>query len=447
MEVNHVRKTMEILSESEYYAIVNEKDGRLYRVHLKTKNCEQVSQKVLTTVLGHPGGKRQNWEILPARMDYRPDVFKIRFFDHENGMTVLNKYVPPIFMERDFWNPELEITDLKYDKTSKTLNDLADMPKCYVDYLSHLCNADNDSLQYLLDWLAVAVDPTVRNITSLVLISPEGIGKGVFYDYLLTPLFGQRNVVQVKGKDALESRFNSQFLHKQIIFFDEVEVKTTAAINRFKVLANPKLEIEQKGMDPFEAKNWANTILASNDLDAINVTAGNRRYSIIHTSDTRLDKMCEESNYKTVNALLSEIIDIKNIERLYLWLIGHQPARNMNYAFTSDRKATEIKEASLAEWELQTLQFLTDRFYAVNPKDTQDPAYVSLEHVQVNLKDQNSRVVPGRKIMDRLAKKFPNLVKMKWDKTIRKYFFEVQAPYAPQVDAESGRYIAQPGSF
>jgi hypothetical protein len=231
------------------------------------------------------------------------------------------------------------------------------------------------------------------------------------------------------------------------VFFDEVEVKTTAAINRFKVLANPKLEIEQKGMDPFEAKNWANTILASNDLDAINVTAGNRRYSIIHTSDIRLDQMCEESSYKTVSVLLSEIINKQNIERLYLWLKGHQPARNMNYAFTSDKKATEIKEASLAEWELQTLQFLTDRFYAVNKNDTQDPAYVSLEHIQVNLKDQNSRVVPGRKIMDRLAKKVPQLMKMKWDKSIRKYFFEVIAPYAPQVDAEAGKYIAQPGSF
>lgn len=447
MNQEHANKTLETLQCSEYYAIFNGRDGMIYRIHIPTRAHEWVSQRHICTALGAPGNKKSSWYIIPAKMDYRPDIFKVRFFDHESQILTINKYAPPKYREGSFWGSEMEVAATKHEKVHKTLLDLPSMPKCYVDYLKHLCNNDDESLQYLLDWLAVAVDPSDRNITSLVLISPEGIGKGVLYDYLLTPLFGQKNVIQVKGKDALESRFNSQFLHKQIIFFDEVEVKTAAAINRFKVLANGRLEIEQKGQDPIEVKNWANTILTSNDLDSINVTAGNRRYSIIHTSDTRLDKMCEESEYKTVNALLSEIGNEANISSLYNWLIGHKPARNMNYAFASDKKANEIKEASLAEWELQALQYLTDRYLKVNSNGTNTPAYVTMEHVQFDLSSQGTRHIPGRKIMSKLAKKFPSLMKLKWDNSNRKYFFEVFAPYNPKLDGEQGEYIEQQSSY
>jgi hypothetical protein len=447
LSIGFVNKTIKTLHESEYYAIFNEKDGKVYRIHLATRSHEWVSQRHIASILGTLGGRNANWNVIPAKMDYRPDIFKVRFFDEASQVVTINKYAPPKYREGDFWTTELETSQFSHEKTNKTLDDLVNMPECYVDYFSHLCNGDKESIQYMLDWLAVAVDPSDRNITSLVLISPEGIGKGVLYDYLLTPLFGQKNVIQVKGKDALESRFNGQFLHKQIIFFDEVEVKTTAAVNRFKVLANGRIEIEQKGSDPFEVKNWANTILTSNDLDSINVTAGNRRFSIIHTSDVRLDKMCEESRYKTVTNLLTEIGNEDNIKSLYTWLITHKPDRNMNYAFASDKKANEIKEASLAEWELQTLQFLTDRYYKVNSKGSNGIAYVTMEHAQINLKEQGSRHIPGRRIMGRLAKKFPFLMKFKWDNDNRKHFFEVVAPYNPKMEDEYGKYVEQPGSF
>lgn len=428
-----VRSTYDTLIESEYYGIVSESDTKVFRIHRATKKTELCNKKTIEQFLGSAGSKRARWEIIPARYDYRPDKLKLCYFDSEFRMSVVNRYVPPLHLEQGFWNDEQPLSPP--NRTFKSVEEFNNAPKCYVDYFTHLCNNDNDSLQYFIDWLSIAIRSDIRNITSLVLISSEGTGKGVLYDYVLLPLFGSDNTVQVKGHDALDTRFNNAFMNKQIVFLDEVEIKKTNAINRFKAFANPKLEIEQKGKDTILVKNWANTILTSNDLDAISVGIGNRRYSIIHTTDKRLDEMCAESDYKNVASLVECLENPENIRLLYNWLSTHQPSRNMNYAFESAAKASEIKEASLAEWELQTLNIFSEEFAKTN-KTTH------MYHFDLKERLLNSGVsrLPGSKIIKKLTQKFPNLVTQKWDNKTRKIFFEIKGVYEPAVEVEQGEY-------
>lgn len=430
------KKTNETLLESEYYSILNGKDGRICRIHLQTRKMEyDMSIRMLTATLGHPNGRNSAWALLPAKMEYRPDILKVRYFSESEQMIMLNKYIPPKFREAAFWKLEGTEEIENTDKRIKTLEDLKDMPKCYVDYFKHLCNYDDASIQYVLDWLAVAVSRGKRNLTTLVLISTEGSGKGVFYDRILVNLFGERNTVHVKGKDALDSRFNSQFKDKQIVFLDEVEIKTSAAINRFKAFANPTLEIEQKGVDPTNEKNWANTLITSNDLDSISVGNGNRRYSIIHTTDIRLDALADEKGYGSVESLIEELEAESNIAELYQWLSGHMPNRNMNYAFESVKKTSEIKEASLAEWEILSLEILSEEY-----RKTDKITHITLKEVQERLQLKGVSKTPGRKVVDRFVKKFPKLFTMKWDSKANKLFIEIKGTYQPQIDVEHGTY-------
>lgn len=421
------QKTIKALMGSEYYSVLNGKDNKLFKVDITNKSAEWVRLQFVMDILGRPGTRNSSWQVLPARTAYRPDIPKVRFFDETQQMTCLNLYQPPGYRELNYWDVKALNVANSIEKTTKTIEDFKQLPKSYVTYLSHLCNYDDASLSYLLDWLSVAVDQNNRNITSLVLISAEGTGKGVFFDYILTPLFGHTNVVQVKGKDALESRFNNQFMNKQIIFFDEVEVKTTAAINRFKVLANPTIEIEAKGQDPFNVKNWANTILTSNDLDSINLSAGNRRYSIIHTTDKRLDETASMSEFETVGALVEDMQKEANIKTLYDFLSSHKPAHSMNYAFESKSKSSEIKEASLSEWELQALQIAADEFYKTNQE-----CEIYLTDLQEKLFLSGTMKKPGRKVVERLCKKFPTLLSYKWDNINKKIKIKITGAYEPQ---------------
>jgi len=421
--ISNYLESIKTLQDSEYYQCIGMRPEELIRIHQSTSTWEYVHKGTISTFLGKPGEKDSYWKVYPARTEYRPDLGVYKYQSSEQLFTILNSYRPPIFLLDYFWKGQadahtIEQRFIELDEWSKLL------PKPHLDFFTHLCNDDKESLSYLMDWLSFAVNPSTRNLTTLVLIAKQGIGKGVFFDSILEPLFGATNVVMVKGQDSLRSRFNAPYMNKRLIFFDEAVVKDDEVINRLKSFANSMLEIEQKGKDPIYVKNWANTCLASNDLNSLRIDSDDRRFSIIDTTDKRLDVMVEEKGYGNVEALRLRLADIGNIKSLHYLLMTHKPTRNMNYTFTTNKKTAKIKEASLHSWQLFTLEYLTE-LYKKNTKR------ISLKQLQDKILTENEglRAAPGRIQIEALLKDYPHVGCIRRDRTYKR-FVKIIGEYA-----------------
>lgn len=431
--------TLDTLKKSQFYDLLGGKSDELIMVNPHLKQVRTVNRTIVIRHMTKGSTntkKKKEFVSYLAIKAYRPDIECFKFYDPIEGIISLNEYRPPSYLDNEFWieneaeyksiyNKKLE----KSYKSPETWNEL--IPKIYLDFFNHLCSNNKDSLEYLIDWMSVAVDPTTRNLTTLVLIAKQGVGKGVFFESVLQQLFGEHNSVQLRGQDALESRFNQSFANKRLIFLDEVQLKETKAMNRFKMFANETMEIEQKGKDPVYIKNWSNTLIAANDLDAIKLEQDDRRFSILQVTNNRLEEFCaQHDQYKTVQELRANLENLNNIKDLHKMLISHKPERVMSYSFSNSTRVEEIKDAGLAEWERAALE-ICDSLYKDGKRT------ILMTYLQERLKERSGFAqVPGRPRITRLFKMFPHVAELKQDKKTRKPFLKLHGPYESAFDID-----------
>jgi phage/plasmid-associated DNA primase len=100
-------------------------------------------------------------------------------------------------------------------------------------------------------------------------------------------LVGEKNF-HTSDTRLITKDFNKQFKNKRIVFCDEIQILKVEHVNKFKALINDMIEIEGKGENAVEVKNYASIYIASNNFDSIRLTDDDRRFSIIELTDEKL---------------------------------------------------------------------------------------------------------------------------------------------------------------
>lgn len=245
------------------------------------------------------------------------------------GEWVYNTYEPPVWQEQHFYSKgKIPI------KKSK-------LPEAYEQYLMHLVANDKDSFEYVLDWLANAIQH--RNYCVLTTVGQQGIGKGVLGD-IMSNLFGEKNYEYVE-KRAVAGQFNGFIKNKRLVYCDELQLVTKAEENRFKALINDKVQIEQKGMEAETCINYASIYVSSNNFDFAKLTADDRRFSIINLTD---DKLMEKFNVDFIASLSN---DVKNIKQFGEYLYHRPVDRNKMLRVFQSKRTGEVRASSLRDWE------------------------------------------------------------------------------------------------
>jgi hypothetical protein len=156
-------------------------------------------------------------------------------------------------------------------------------------------------------------------------------------------LFGPKNFHS--GSDRMfKGTFNSQMEGKKLVYCDEILIKNKEEEDKIKLVVNDVVEIERKGKDVKQVKNFANFYVSSNNLDSISLTADDRRFSIVNLTDKKLLDVLDSDS---INSLLEE----ENINNLgcYLWY-RHYDKESILRVFKSAR-TEEVRDSSLKEWE------------------------------------------------------------------------------------------------
>src|SRR5262245_6309673 len=165
-------------------------------------------------------------------------------------------------------------------------------------YLAHLhdniCDGDSGHYEYLLNWMANAVqNPGRPGEVAVVVRGREGVGKGVAAKEF-GRLFGShfRHVVHAKH---LTGNFNAHLQQCSALFADEAFFAGDRSHESvLKALVTEEtLLIEPKGVDSFPVRNCIHLLMSSNADWVVPAGAEARRFFVLNVADARM----QDSDY------------------------------------------------------------------------------------------------------------------------------------------------------
>ena len=351
-------------------------DDMCYLLDPNTKDVVRVKESKLTRLCEDKHEKsRLLSQIYPAQFIYNP-MEATRLY--RQGLDwYYNTYQPPIWYENVF-----------YSKGNIEVSKREELPLLYKQFFLHLVKDHEDSYLYVLSWLSNAMK--YRNYCVLTAIGNQGIGKGVLGE-IMRLLIGEKNF-HTSDTRLITKDFNKQFKNKRIVFCDEIQILKIEHVNKFKALINDMIEIEGKGENAVEVKNYASIYIASNNFDSIRLTDDDRRFSIIELTDQKL------IHYMSTEQI-SSLIEPKNIKELaeYLWhLVIDQDI--MKTPFKSSR-TEEVRLAGLKDWE----EWLFDDYAIDNAGKT-----VELKNVSEAVESEfGAKFKPSRRALKKLQEVYP----------------------------------------
>ncbi len=175
--------------------------------------------------------------------------------------------------------------------------------------VEHFLGSDPATVEHFYNWLAVIVQKLDRTGTAWVLQGIQGTGKGMFFHRVLTPIFGQKNIVS-KRVDEIESNFTGYFRNKFIVYIDEMEVgkgeyfsKVTAKLKN--IIVEPTISVRPMYAEAVEVRNYANMIFSTNKMQGAQIDMDDRRYNVGFYQRDKLDTVL--SDYEIDVLIPSEV--------------------------------------------------------------------------------------------------------------------------------------------
>ena len=163
--------------------------------------------------------------------------------------------------------------------------------------LNHLVNYNNVRLEYFINWLAYFFQGLKKSMVSLVLRGDQGAGKGVLFNDIITPLFGEEYCTTINDK-SLRSAYLGGIVENKIFFnLDEVsqqKAQSTSIKNFLKALVtNKSITAEKKFVTTQnETKIYGQVLITSNEPHVLDIEDSDRRYTVLTTGGNLL-----HSNY------------------------------------------------------------------------------------------------------------------------------------------------------
>ena len=170
--------------------------------------------------------------------------------------------------------------------------------------LERLTSHNPTYYEWVINWMAGFLQTRKRSQCALVLKGDQGSGKGILFEHIITPLFGEEYCVVVDD-DRLHSNFKNWMSGQLFYNLNEIshDIKTRKAIKNFikQLVTDTKVQAEQKYKDSGAIEIFGQVLITSNELAPLEVETSDRRFTIIQT-----DKALKKDSINT-NALVENI--------------------------------------------------------------------------------------------------------------------------------------------
>lgn len=151
-----------------------------------------------------------------------------------------------------------------------------------------ICTKNDTIFEYVISWMAKAVQkPGQQANTAIALRGGQGTGKGAFVRGF-GALFGV-HFIHLDSTRHLTGNFNAHLHNAIMVFADEAawpgDKAGLGALKR--LITEPTLSIERKGMDIFTVPNMIHLMLASNEDWSVPAAIDERRFVVLDVDKSR----------------------------------------------------------------------------------------------------------------------------------------------------------------
>jgi hypothetical protein len=229
-----------------------------------------------------------------------------------------------------------------------------------LTHIHRICNEDNDEYEYVVNWLRTFAQyprrPAKGFIPMLLLIGPEGIGKSIFLDFIMDDVF-KHGSIQVNGFEDVVTEFNSVLYEKNLVLLKELKssnsndrIDISTKMNSMKTnITDTDVLIHFKHKTKFAVSNCLYFLAGSNNLDCIQLTPNDRRYTIIE-SDAKVQPL---EYYRNLGKHMARS-DVQ--ESFYKWLFAEDA--DVNLATKPLKNA--VRESIIEFSEHPAVQFMKE---------------------------------------------------------------------------------------
>ena len=173
------------------------------------------------------------------------------------------------------------------------------VPPTIHKFLWHAVGNDQMMYDHFLNWLATIFQTRIKTGVAWILQGTQGTGKGLFWEHVVRPLFGQHQCIRLASKN-LESSFNGQTERAIMVLFDEMDSRNMkkmfgAADGRFKeLITEPTLAVRRMFTEEYTVESFLNILIFSNDPVPVLPSHDDRRFNVCPRQETPIEKPTEE---------------------------------------------------------------------------------------------------------------------------------------------------------
>ncbi len=240
--------------------------------------------------------------------------------------------------------------------------------------IKHVVGGGDLETEHFINWLAYIFQTREKTKVAWVFQGTQGTGKGVLYDQVLRPLFGQKYVPMRKLQD-IEERFNDYMSTALFLIVDEFHMGS-ANSGVMKMADKLKSQITENTnvirvmrANQQEPASYTNFIFLTNRLDAVKIEAGDRRYNIAPRQEEKLQLVHPEIT-DDINKISKELKNFAQI--LNKWKASKKLATN---AITNNAKE------HMAQVTMSVIEEFFDAIKTGNTKFFLDILDISLTNV------------------------------------------------------------------
>ena len=182
--------------------------------------------------------------------------------------------------------------------------------KFYEHTLTHTCNNDVVSFNYLMSWIAHLIQkPDERAGVNILMYGGQGSGKGTLAEFVKS-LIGDLYYNMFNSIKDFTNKFNSDQQGKLLILLDELSDTVRGGQEVHNIIKNKTTEdqirIEIKGREAYLVSNRARYIATSNSENNLRIEADDRRYFCLHVNEA------DKASTAYYEPLYAEFQDIDN---------------------------------------------------------------------------------------------------------------------------------------
>ena len=272
--------------------------------------------------------------------------------------------------EAELDESEIDILqDTGYLNDDSLRNECSRLTRNFHNHMRFICNNDEKSYEYLLNWIAHIFCFPARKCGTAVLIKSlvGGVGKNRITDFVRYLMDGFGRADEDSGysfdteefKDEVMGKFNHKMLNKFLVVIDEPnKSECFEKAEQFKkIITGPTFQCEKKGVDTVTKRSYHRFIITSNEGIPIKIDKGDRRYCVIECNATTrkeakyfIDLSKELEDPDVQKAFYLELLAMKDKVKDYDW-ISNIPENSIR----QDIKDASIKpEAHFVIDEIQT---------------------------------------------------------------------------------------------